>query len=249
MSSQPKLRIFAGPNGSGKTTLYNSIKSIYFSTQLFINADQLEECFKKYNFIDLSSYAVKISNVDFNRFCISNGLYKKADFNEESWNLSIKENIVIETNPSLSTSFNSYHFAILADLIRHNLIATKKSCSFETVFSHPSKLDLIAFAKQNGYKVYLYFIGTESPLMNLERVKDRVKKGGHPVEDEKVEKRYFLTMQLLVDMIKVVDETYLWDNSGIEHKYLGNIKKGFIEFQQSTIPNWIDTFILDKLKL
>ena len=42
MSSQPKLRIFAGPNGSGKTTLYNSIKSIYFSTQIFINADQLE---------------------------------------------------------------------------------------------------------------------------------------------------------------------------------------------------------------
>jgi len=246
MPSQPKLRIFAGPNGSGKTTLYNSIKSIYFSTQLFINADQLEEYFKKYNFIDLSSYSIKISNENFNHFCISNGLYKKAGFNEESWNLSVKGNIIIATDSSLLTSFNSYHFAILADLIRYELISTRKSFSFETVFSHPSKLDLIAFAKQNDYKVYLYFIGTETPLMNLERVKDRVRKGGHAVEAEKVEKRYFLTMQLLTDMIKVVDETYLWDNSGSEHKYLGNIKNGFLEFQQLTIPAWINTFVLHK---
>ncbi len=246
MPSQPKLRIFAGPNGSGKTTLYDSIKSIYFSTQLFINADFLEEYFKKYNFIDLSNYMINISNVDFNNFCTSNGLYKKAGFTNLNWNLSVKENIIVKTDTNLATSFNSYHFAILADLIRHELIVTKKSFSFETVFSHPSKLDLIAFAKQNNYKVYLYFIGTESPLMNLERVKDRVRKGGHPVEDEKVEKRYFLTMGLLTDMIKMVDETYLWDNSGIEHKYLGNIKNGFIEFQQSTIPVWVNTFVLHK---
>ena len=203
MPSQPKLRIFAGPNGSGKTTLYNSIKSIYFSTQLFINADQLEEYFKKYNFIDLSSYSIKISNENFNHFCISNGLYKKAGFNEESWNLSVKGNIIIATDSSLLTSFNSYHFAILADLIRYELLSTRKSFSFETVFSHPSKLDL-------------------------------------------VEKRYFLTMQLLTDMIKVADETYLWDNSGSEHKYLGNIKNGFLEFQQLTIPAWINTFVLHK---
>lgn len=249
MSAQPKLRIFAGPNGAGKTTLYDSIKSIYFSTKLFVNADSLEEYFKKFNFINLSDFKINILDIDFKKFCTASGLYKKADFTDERWNLSVKENIIVKTNPNLATTYNSYHFAVLADLIRHELISKKESFSFETVFSHPAKLDLISLAKQNNYKVYLYFIGTETPLMNLERVRDRVKKGGHPVAAEKIEKRYFLTMNLLIDMIKKVDETYLWDNSGIEHKYLGNIKNGFLELQQSTIPAWIDKFILNKFKL
>jgi predicted ABC-type ATPase len=249
MSSKPKLRIFAGPNGSGKTTLYDSIKAIYFSTRLFINADQLEEYFKKFNFINLSEYDVNISDLTFQKFCSSSGLFQKAGFSIQIFNLSVRENIIVKTDSDLPTLYNSYHFAILADFIRHELISTNKSFSFETVFSHPSKLNLISLAQLNGYKVYLYFIGTETPLMNLERVKDRVMKGGHPVESEKIEKRYFLTMDLLIDMIKNVDETYLWDNSGIEHKFLGNIKNGFLELQQSIIPAWIDKFILNKFKV
>ncbi|RZK55863.1 MAG: toxin [Pedobacter sp.] len=248
MPKQPKLRIFAGPNGSGKTTLFDSIKSIYFSTKLFINADYLEEAFKKNNFINLSDFDICCDDFEFNKFYLVSGLYRKAKFNSASWNLEVIENVIVKKNLEISNSFNSYHFAIVADFIRNQLITSKKSFSFETVFSHPSKLELIDLAKMNNYKVYLYFIGTETPVMNMERVKDRIQKGGHSVEAEKVEKRYFLTMGLLMDMIKKVDETYLWDNSGIKHKFLGNIKNGFAEFEQLNIPNWIDHYILDKIK-
>lgn len=248
MPKQPKLRIFAGPNGSGKTTLFDSIKSIYFSTKLFVNADYLEEAYKKNSFINLSDFDVSCVEIEFSQFYLASGLYKKAAFNPATWNLEIIENVIVKRNQEINTSFNSYHFAIVADFIRHQLITSKKSFSFETVFSHPSKLAFIDLAKANNYKVYLYFIGTETPVMNLERVKDRIKKGGHSVEGEKVEKRYFLTMGLLMDMIKKVDVTYLWDNSGIKHKFLGNIKNGFAEFEQLNIPNWVDNYILDKIK-
>ena len=249
MPKQPKLRIFAGPNGSGKTTLFDSIKSEYFSTKLFVNADFLEEAFKKYGFINLSDFNIIVTHQAFDEFCAESGLFKKAEFDTISWGLAIKENVIVKQDQVNEAIFNSYHFAIVADFIRQELIRSKISFSFETVFSHPSKLDLIDFAHLNNYKVYLYFIGTETPIMNLERVKDRVKKGGHPVEEEKIQSRYFLTMQLLTEMIKKADETYLWDNSGIKHQYLGNVKKGIIEFEQATIPKWIDTFILNKLKL
>ncbi len=249
MPNQPKLRIFAGPNGSGKTTLFDSIKSEYFSTKLFVNADFLEEAFKKYGFINLSDFNIVVDNEIFEDFCTEGGLFKKAGFDSISWGLAVKENVIVKLGQAKKTIYNSYHFAIVADFIRQELIRNKVSFSFETVFSHPSKLDLIDFAHLNNYKVYLYFIGTETPIMNLERVKDRVKKGGHPVEDEKIQSRYFLTMELLIEMIKKANETYLWDNSGIKHQYIGNVKKGIIEFEQATIPNWIDTFILDKLKL
>ena len=247
MPNQPKLRIFAGPNGSGKTTLFDSIKSEYFSTKLFVNADFLEEAFKKYGFINLSDFNIFVAHDIFEDFCIKSGLFKKAGFDTISWGLAVKENVIVKQEQAKTLLYNSYHFAIVADFIRQELIRNKISFSFETVFSHPSKLELIDLAHQNGYKVYLYFIGTETPIMNLERVKDRVIKGGHPVEEEKIQVRYFLTMDLLIEMIKRSDETYLWDNSGIKHQYIGNIKKGIMEFEQSSIPNWIDTFILNKL--
>lgn len=247
MSSRSKLRIFAGPNGSGKTTLFDSIQSIYFSTRLFINADNLEQFYKKSNFINLSEFEISCTAEEFNSFCLNNGLYKKASFTNESWNLAVKSNVIVKAKDNVHTIFNSYHFAIVADFIRHTLIQNKQSFSFETVFSHPAKLDLIDFAHQNNYKVYLYFIGTETPIMNLERVKDRIKKGGHAVEEEKVEKRYFLTMGLLAEMIKKADETYLWDNSGLKHKYLGRLKDGYGEFEQLSVPGWVKNYILDKV--
>ena len=84
--------------------------------------------------------------------------------------------------------------------------------------------------------------------MNLERVKDRVLKGGHLFGAEKIEKRYFLTMYLLIDMLKKVDETYLWDNSGLKHDFVGNIKKGILNLEALNVPNWIETYILNKIK-
>lgn len=230
MPQQPKLRIFAGPNGSGKTTLFDSIKSSYFSTRIFVNADLLEEEFKKKNFLNLSDFEIDATNEDFESFCFQSGLFTKAGFSKDSWNLIVRENVVVK-NITFATVYNSYHFAIIADFIRYSLIRSKKSFSFETVFSHPSKLELIDFAHRNNYKVYLYFIGTETPKMNLERVKDRILKGGHLVEAEKIEKRYFLTMDLLIDMLKKADETYLWDNSGIKHDFVGNIKDGILNLE------------------
>lgn len=146
MPSKPKLRIFAGPNGSGKTTLFDSIQAIFFSTRLFINADFLEQFYKKSNFINLSDFDILCSAEQFAIFCMQSGLYKKAGFTAESWNLGLKSNVIVKINESLDTQFNSYHFAIIADFIRHVLIQQKQSFSFETVFSHPSKLDLIDFA-------------------------------------------------------------------------------------------------------
>lgn len=246
MPRKSKLRIFAGPNGSGKTTLFDSIKSSYFSTRIFINADLLEEDFKRKNFINLSDFEINITNTDFESFCFQSGLFVKAGFNAASWNLVVKENVIVR-NTLEPVIYNSYHFAIIADFIRYSLIKSKKSFSFETVFSHPSKLDFIDFAHQNNYKVYLYFIGTETPKMNVERVKDRVLKGGHLVNQDKIEKRYFLTMDLLIEMVKKVDQTYLWDNSETQD-YVGQICDGTLDLQLSNIPNWIDKYILDKIK-
>lgn len=247
MDVKPRLRIFAGPNGSGKTTLYYNIKESYFSTRLFINADLLEQEFKRQNYIDFAAYNVDISNENFQSFSKTQGQYLKANFTEESWNLTIKENVLVAVD-NANLHFNSLHFAIIADFIRQELIRNKVSFSFETVFSHPSKLELIDLAHHNGYKVYLYFVGTDSPEINEERVKDRIKKGGHNVKKEDIYNRYGRTMELLLQIITRCDVVYLWDNSQNKHAFVAELKGDAFNFTTEYLPLWVSKYIIEKIQ-
>jgi predicted ABC-type ATPase len=74
---------------------------------------------------------------------------------------------------------------MLAYFLREELLKQNLKFSFETVFSHRSKLDIMKRAAENGYKVYLYFVSTESPDINIYRVSLRKEKGGHDVPPER----------------------------------------------------------------
>ena len=58
----------------------------------------------------------------------------------------------------------------------------------ETVFSHPSKLDLITQAKALGYRVMMFHISVAHPDLSVAGVGERVTEGGHPVPEEKNQK-------------------------------------------------------------
>jgi len=108
-------------------------------------------------------------------------------------------------------------------------------------------LEQIVRAQQKGFKIYLYFTGTETPSMNIERVKDRILKDGHPVSPEKISSRYYLVMDLLIQILQKADEAYLWDNSKERHEFVASYKKGTILFEKSTVPEWVYTYIIDKV--
>ncbi|WP_443938000.1 hypothetical protein [Pedobacter sp. MW01-1-1] len=55
-------------------------------------------------------------------------------------------------------------------------------------------------------------------------------------------------MDLLIDMLKAIDVAYLWDNSETKHTYIGSTKNGGLDLRSLDIPNWIDTYILNKIK-
>jgi len=106
-----------------------------------------------------------------------------------------------------------YDAAAAADFIRHELVKAGISFTFETVFSHPSKLDFLHEAQDQGYQVYLYFISTVSPEINISRIKQRVHMGEHDVADEKVRDRYELSLSLLPALARIARRAYLFDNS------------------------------------
>jgi predicted ABC-type ATPase len=79
--------------------------------------------------------------------------------------------------------------------------------------SHPSKLKIIDKATSLKYKTYLYFITTQRPSINIERIKSRIKKGGHNVNRKKIIERFYRSIQLLPEAIKKCDRAFVFDNT------------------------------------
>ena len=73
-------------------------------------------------------------------------------------------------------------------------IREKRSFIYETVLSHPSKLELIQKAKDSGFEIISIFVYTESPEINLRRLKLRVLDGGHDVPEDKLRNRYYRSL-------------------------------------------------------
>lgn len=96
---------------------------------------------------------------------------------------------------------------------RDGLLSEQVTFGFETVGSHPSKVEFMARAKDLGYCVTLLFVSTEDPDINIRRIQARVKQGGHDVPSDKVRTRYYRTLGLLKDYFEVADTAFVWDNS------------------------------------
>ena len=143
-------------------------------------------------------------------------------------------------------STNSYEASFLADLIRYNLIERGKKLTFETVLSHPAKIEFLKKSRDAGYKNYLYYISTEAPVINIERVRQRVKQGGHPVKESKIRSRYYNSLELLREVVKYTYRAFVFDNSGKEANLILEVFKGDeVVFHYPEIPNWVDKYLLD----
>jgi predicted ABC-type ATPase len=132
-----------------------------------------------------------------------------------------------------------------AERRRINKVALKKSFTFETVLSTSGKLDFVKFAKSEGYTVAVIYVTTNSPEINIERVKARTALGGHDVPTEKIILRYEKSMRLMSDVIEAADEALIYDNSGekpivVFAKYLDG-RKYVIE----PFPEWLKGYCFE----
>jgi predicted ABC-type ATPase len=242
--SEARLRIFAGPNGSGKSTLFDSFSKRY-DAGVFLNADLIENELTTKGFIDLSEFNLNLTQGDLDTFLKTEravSLLKKAVENNHKIDISLKENIIVD----IEKETHSYEGALISSFLRHYLQEKKIDFCFETVMSHPSKIEEIKEAKQKSYKTYLYFICIDDPEVNVSRVENRVEKGGHNVAPDKISSRYYNTLNNLIQMIENVDKCYLFDNSSEEFKLIAKIvqKQLLLEIEPTELPNWFIEYVL-----
>ncbi len=101
---------------------------------------------------------------------------------------------------------------------------------YETVMSHPSKVDFMKMATEKGFDTFLHYISTNSYEINVTRVAERVSKGGHNVPGEKVRERRSRSIDLLPKAIKSVNEAYVFDSTGQTRLVLARIFHQYGEF-------------------
>lgn len=240
-----RLRMFAGLNGSGKSTVFHNINR-QFSIGHYINADDIEIRLRSTGFVNFYDFDLEISDEELQSFIHKSSLVSKAKSSGLDVFLQAEKNIVV-TNAG---KVHSYEAALLTAFIRSKLIERKQSFSFETVMSHPSKCEILAHAQKEEYQTYLYFICTKSSEINVERVKNRVSKGGHPVPKDKIIGRYHRSLNLLHEAVKNTHRAFIFDNSQDTHKLILEVYQGKEVIPHTTkIPFWAKTHLLDKMRL
>lgn len=114
--------------------------------------------------------------------------------------------------------FNPESVAIEAGRLMLNrigeLLRRNESFSIETTLSTRSYFRLVEQAHQQGYEVTLLYFWLKSPKQAIERVAERVSKGGHNIPCEIIIRRYYEGIDNLFNIyMPIVDTWILVDNS------------------------------------
>lgn len=203
-----------------------------------VNADELEATLKAQpaglRLLNLHDWQLKLTPTDLLSFSGLPGSQRLPASTQAQ--LLLTENVLLFQGAEI----DSYLAAWVAEFLRYYLLRAARTLTFETVMSHPSKLEFLAETQQFGYRTYLYFVGTRSPEINLDRVQARVAKGGHAVADEKVIERYHRSISLLRPALAHTDRAYIFDNSDEAPRLIAEVTGGReVEFKTPEVPAWV----------
>lgn len=213
----PRFRMVAGPNGSGKTTLWQWLEGEYavnFYTP--INADAM--------FAEVASKGVlraplPVDKPSLERFLDTGGYPGTVTAAFRDGRIRLLGDCFRFTGEGSATT---YTVALLANYFRDRMIEAGMSFSQETVFSHPDKPASLRRARERGFRTYLYFVATDDPALNAERVRQRALAGGHDVPAEKIAARYGRSLGQVRAALQDVSRAFFFDNSGTGMRFLAS---------------------------
>jgi predicted ABC-type ATPase len=253
--SQLRLRIFAGPNGSGKSTVIASVRGTQLNNRhidfgYYINADDIARQLLHHTF-SFQAFDLPVSNERLVHFASGSGLLDPELFPVSAFRACYElrtAQVVLKDR-----QYAERLAQVLARFLRAEMLRLRKRFSFETVFSHASNLDIMREAAEAGYKVYLYFVATASPDINIYRVAFRVTQNGHNVPSDKIVKRYNNSLNLLYEAAQIAYQAFFFDNSGDAYTLVAHFKKNgdkkeWSDIDARSMPAWFRRYYLDKVK-
>lgn len=235
------MRMVAGPNGSGKSTLVELLRRDYaVNFYAMLNADEI---FAEVSRTQAYLPALPVEGEALLRYARESAYdpQTKSFFTEGA--ITVADDAVRFQD---AAAVNTYTVALLTNFLQSECIASGKSFSQETVFSHPSKIAALKSAAAAGYRTYLYFVATSDASINIARIANRVKSGGHAVPEEKVRSRLLRSIGNIGAALPFCSRAFFFDNSALEMRFIAEYSnaKGFLYIADS-LPSWFAAHVLN----
>ncbi len=100
----------------------------------------------------------------------------------------------------------------------HDLARAGASFAFESTLATRSYVPWISELKDRGYSFHLIYLWLRTPELAIERVKERVRLGGHDVPEETIHRRYQKGLRNFFTLfIPLADTWAIYDNSSTDN--------------------------------
>ncbi len=118
-------------------------------------------------------------------------------------------------------------------------IAQRKSISMETTLTGHTAVMRLQQAKDAGYTVGLIYVALNDPELNVLRVEERVRRGGHGIAPDVVRKRVGTSLANLPRALAIADQAVVLDNSGKQHQRVMEVAAGRVTYLAEQLPKWL----------
>jgi len=113
-------------------------------------------------------------------------------------------------------------------------IAAYQTVGVETVLSTSKYRKLVVEAKKKGFEIRLIYVVLDDVEKNVERVRQRVDKGGHDVPEDRIRVRYNRSLNQLPWFLNHADKAFLYDNSNIQPRLMAKKEHDVITIYPAT---------------
>lgn len=124
--------------------------------------------------------------------------------------------------------------------LARNCIHYRRDFSIETTLSGGNAIRLMREAKAKGFEISIFYVGLGDYHLNIERVENRVKNGGHHIPAEDIIRRHHTSIENLISNFHLIDNLIAIDNSGDDGDIALIINSGSVTHRADLIPQWID---------
>src|SRR5262245_5304695 len=98
------------------------------------------------------------------------------------------------------------------------LAAAGSSFAFETTLAARTYAPFVKGLRASGYYVHLRYVWVRSPELSIQRVGERVRRGGHSIPEETIRRRYAAGVRNFFALYRpLADLWHVYDNSETDH--------------------------------
>lgn len=121
-------------------------------------------------------------------------------------------------------------------------IAERLDFAFETTLGGSTIAQLLAAAARRGIEVHVWYAGLASPELHIERVRARVRRGGHDIPESDIRRRYHHSRLNLIELLPLLTSLDVYDNSAEADPVAGVAPTPLVvlELERGAIVNSVD---------